>query len=423
MPVMSDTTGFVACDQGFLHRISKHECPSLLPGTMTFPAIDGGNSQCTRDTDCVDKPHGYCTEYSTGLLGTFCRYGCVHDEECSVDEICECGDPVGRCVSTTCKTDADCQGGLLCASYAINSCGAIAYACQTIEDQCGGDSDCPNGVCGINGAARVCQGRLVCGTGRPFLVHGEERLAAAIRVEGWSMEALGAFAPRQAESERALLAEGWTRMALMEHASIAAFARFTLQLLCLGAPADLVEASNGALARMCFAIASALAGRPQSPGPLPIAGSLDETSLREVLVTTIREGCIGETVAAIEAAEAREHAADGTLREVLRKIADDETRHAVLAWRFVRWAIDQGGEELRKTAARTFAAVRAEALSSEPSSSLSESDRSLLDGGIVPEAMRRAIRARAVTQVILPCAEKLLRFSPPGPARDEQTNA
>ena len=41
-------------------------------------------------------------------------------------------------------------------------------------------------------------------------------------------------------AQRALLAEAWTTDALHEHASIASSARFSLELMAAGAPADLV---------------------------------------------------------------------------------------------------------------------------------------------------------------------------------------
>lgn len=74
-------------------------------------------------------------------------------------------------------------------------------------------------------------------------------------------------------SEREAIARGWARAGLLEHASIAAFARFTLQLLALGAPPALVLDARAAIgdetehARLCFTIASAYAGRPLGPWP------------------------------------------------------------------------------------------------------------------------------------------------------------
>ena len=129
---------------------------------------------------------------------------------------------------------------------------------------------------------------------------------------------------------------------------MAAFARFALQLLQLGAPPELVERTTAAMAdetrhaRLAFGIASAYAGEALGPGPLDIERSLDETSLVDVVRLVVREGCVGETVAALEAREAAEHALESDPgRDCLRGVADDETRHAELAWRFVAWALEQ----------------------------------------------------------------------------------
>jgi len=101
----------------------------------------------------------------------------------------------------------------------------------------------------------------------------------------------------------------WREVGLMEHASIAAFARFTLALLAVGAPSELVMDSNAAAidetrhAKLCFALASEYLGEPVGPGELCVEGALDGLSLEQLVVTTIAEGCVGETVAAVEAAE------------------------------------------------------------------------------------------------------------------------
>jgi hypothetical protein len=126
-------------------------------------------------------------------------------------------------------------------------------------------------------------------------------------------------------------------MGQMEHASIAAFARFSLQLLSLGAPPDLVEASTRALAdetahtKLCFELASAYAGRALGPGKLDVENSLAVTSLLDVVELVIAEGCFGETVAALEAREAADAAADPTPKS-------RATRSATRSWRFDSFA-------------------------------------------------------------------------------------
>jgi hypothetical protein len=227
----------------------------------------------------------------------------------------------------------------------------------------------------------------------------------------------------------ARLAEEWTRIALMEHASIAAFARFSLQLLSLGAPAELIERATAAIsdetrhAKACFALASTYAARPVGPSALEVKDSLAELSLEQIVITTIREGCIGETVAAIEAREAWEHAADPVVRDLLQQISADETRHAELAWRFVNWALELGGPEL-------LASVRAEfeaQLSSVVGAQHVELDvlgRELLRSGVVPEPMRAVIRTQALSQVVSPCYRALMqRDSRTSPARRAMTES
>lgn len=71
-------------------------------------------------------------------------------------------------------------------------------------------------------------------------------------------------------------ADFWTRVGLMEHASVAAFSRFSLQLMALGAPSDLLQKSHEAAAdeirhaRDAFALAGHYAGRPVGPGVMPM---------------------------------------------------------------------------------------------------------------------------------------------------------
>jgi hypothetical protein len=140
----------------------------------------------------------------------------------------------------------------------------------------------------------------------------------------------------------------------MEHASIAAFARFSLQLLSLGAPSPLVEACTQALAdeaahtKLCFAIASSYAGRALGPGPLDVERSLEATTLLDIVDLVIAEGCLGETSAVLEALASADTAEDPVIRAAYARIASDEERHAALAFRFVRWALEQDPTGVRQ---------------------------------------------------------------------------
>jgi hypothetical protein len=135
-------------------------------------------------------------------------------------------------------------------------------------------------------------------------------------------------------------------------------------------------------------------------------------SLQDIVLLTIHEGCIGETVAAIEAREAAEHAQDPALRALLLTISEDETRHAELAFCFVQWALAQGDALLDRAVRREFAQLAAE-VPHEAAPALH--DAALLDHGLVPEAMRQAIRARAIAEVVLPCSRALYAARRAGP--------
>ena len=87
---------------------------------------------------------------------------------------------------------------------------------------------------------------------------------------------------------------------------MASFARFSLRLMALGAPAALVSDAQQAMgdeirhAERCFALASRYAGTPLRPGPLPMAGALTGGGdLCAVSVEVLREGAIGESIGAL----------------------------------------------------------------------------------------------------------------------------
>ena len=52
---------------------------------------------------------------------------------------------------------------------------------------------------------------------------------------------------------------------------------------------------------LCFGLATAFGGVEVGPGALPMSGALDQVDLEHVCRDTFLEGCIGETLAALEA--------------------------------------------------------------------------------------------------------------------------
>lgn len=191
---------------------------------------------------------------------------------------------------------------------------------------------------------------------RPFLVGSSMRSAAARRGRDWSSR-IAADVGRLDARTRARLGEVWLADALEEHASVAAFARFTMLLLAVGAPPELAVQSQRASidevkhAELCFALAGRYVGKAYGPTPLALDGALGPMSLAEVAALTAQEGCVGETLGASLAQEQLRNATDCEARRALARIARDEERHAALAWRFTRWAVLRGGDAVRDAVA------------------------------------------------------------------------
>lgn len=212
-----------------------------------------------------------------------------------------------------------------------------------------GRFDATSSALGDAGAARCCY--AVCGPmqiapviGRPPRDGEAIAMAPAVASNAWTL------GDRSPAARPLPLAD-----ALLEHASIAAFARLSLSLLAFGAPPDLLVGTHEAAldeirhAQISFTRAG---GGAVGPGPCPAFAALRaHSSLEELAVETYLDGCIGETIASLDL---RAHGADETTIAMAR----DEERHAELAWRIVEWAIDAGGSAVRERIARVAAEQR-----------------------------------------------------------------
>jgi hypothetical protein len=423
--------GLEVCQNGLLHRVSTAMCGSMVPRPDPIPdserytVEDGYLGACQRDTDCTEQSNGYC---EMGQAGPYCRYGCRSDADCAADHLCQCGVPVGLCVPASCRTDSECGSGYLC--VANTTCYTTTFVCQRAGDQCAVSSDCagerercvyePNPEDPAAVATFVCKDVQCPIIGRPFLVDGAARLASPVQRADWYRGESTAPAALPPQLARAV-AEGWTEQALMEHASVAAFARFALQLLSLGAPARLVEDTARAMqdeichARDCFRLARRYLAADLGPGALPVQDALAHTSLLEIVRSTVLEGCIGETVAALEASEALAHCTDPDARAVLERIAVEEAEHAQLAWRFVAWALEAAPAaeraKLRLSVEQTF---RDELAAPIDPGAIGDFDRDLARHGLLSRGLRQALRERVLVQVVSPCAERLLAVAAQG---------
>ena len=257
--------------------------------------------------------------------------------------------------------------------------------------------------------------------GRPFVVDGVARTADLCPREDWAAPSSIDVA-KLTEAERNVLAAQWEASALYEHASVASFSRFLLELLSLGAPAELVREAGTALrdevrhAELCFGIASALRGAPVGPSALAISTSAaPRASAEEIVFATVREGCVGETLSALVARAALDGVTDPAVRAALEEIVADELRHAELAWKFVAWACsaDVPGSALegaRRGAERAFAVSRATAVDAggEHAGEAALDAATARAFGFLTEAERRAHAERAFEAVVVPARDALL---------------
>ncbi len=211
-------------------------------------------------------------------------------------------------------------------------------------------------------------------------------------------------------AETKLLHEGWLHQGLGEHASVAAFARFQLHLMQLGAPPRLLSAAARAMndeiehAKLCFGVAARF-GPVASPGAFPVDNILGPVDPASILTAAIIEGCVNETIAAHCAAVALQRTQDREIREVLEIIVDDETRHAELSWDCVDWMLEKD-ESLLPVAREAFRV----GISAPPSSAPDE-PLSVEAYGHLTTQSRRQIRASITRELIEPRAAKLLARS------------
>jgi hypothetical protein len=162
--VLGPSTGLERCAAGYLRRSAAANCPSSLPRNEPVPNYNFAIDTCQFDVDCPSAtwgPYAHCAEREGGYSRA-CTAGCVADADCDSGRVCLCEDPVGRCVPSSCVTNADCGPSLNCASFASDpGCFSTQFACQQPEDACGADADCAGtsvnvSFCVSQQGARIC---------------------------------------------------------------------------------------------------------------------------------------------------------------------------------------------------------------------------------------------------------------------------
>ncbi len=365
----------------------------LLEAGFTFDA-DATEAEVKRELDGK-------TPLERGVYKTtLCCY-----VRCTPLEVAMAADPapprathVRVCIPSPTSTSAPAPGHAACPNAVRLEGGMLGFAGGTDGECC---YDRPGPACEsgqILGPDGECR-RIY--RGRPLREDGVLRIAETTRRAGWAPATTSDVVRRE-------VADAWARAAAAEHSSIAAFARLSLELLALSAPADLVRACHEAAsqeidhATRSYAIASRFGGTTVGPGPLPLSTEMRRPDLARLVTETFADGCVAETVAALEAEEARAATNDAEIEATLELIARDEASHAAFAFRLVAWALREGGAETRAALQAGIAAAEAELAGREPAGGVHVSS------GIVDERSLAVIRVRALRDVVLPCARALL---------------
>lgn len=223
------------------------------------------------------------------------------------------------------------------------------YSCTGLYNSCGPIQDGDTSCCYWGTTGQTCPGR-------PFLVDGEARLADTTARRDWSERWPRATTPDPR------LAQAWRFDARHEHAAIASFTRFAMELLALAAPARFVDAALRAArdelehARLFFGFAAADGHHELGPTELDTRGALAHGSDEiAIVVATVREGCIAETISAMQLAAAQANASEVARRDALARVLAQELEHVELAWSFVAWSYARGGAGLRSAVELAFA--------------------------------------------------------------------
>ncbi len=253
---------------------------------------------------------------------------------------------------------------------------------------------------------------------RPYLVDQRPRTARARRSDPpWGEASRLPDTSRLSTRLCEELADEWLKDALFEHASIASFSRFSMELLAVGAPAELVRAAYDAAAdevlhsQLCFGLASAYRGEPLGPTAFPFEAAVPiEADLISLAVDTFEAGCIGETLAALQANEQLSRASDPAVCAVLERLARDEARHAELAFETVAWAIREGGQRVEQAIVAVLGRASWVPDSSDTVPALAR-QLMVAHGRLDPHSIH-LLQVRGLQQVVMPCARAMLGSQP-----------
>ncbi len=250
--------------------------------------------------------------------------------------------------------------------------------------------------------------------GRPFVVDQDARLPGSRRRQDWAAPVEPTVEPTVEPSPelREVVARAWLEQAAHEHASIASFSRFIMELLSCGAPADLLTSATVALgeevehARLFYGLASHHLGHAVGPTSLDVAGALDDRDFDRIVLSAVCEGCIAETVSAWHVRVAARSVRSSSMAAVLDCVADQELEHALLAWRFVAWALGRASEQLVERVAAAFADAEL-SVPRGPRLPAGAPELAMLAHGLLPPRIHALEARRALRRLVRPAAALL----------------
>jgi hypothetical protein len=321
-----------------------------------------------------------------------------------------CNNPMGMPTEYLACIKPDSTGNCPSKENASGPISATLDLCTCLISVDKGPSDDPSG------SGLCCYGTVVefvCVVGRALPSENGPLVAPIDNAKrGWAEEDLVPCLDGLSAAEREIIAQRWIRDGLFEHASIASFSRLALALLAASADAELVRAAHEAAldevrhAKLSLSLAAAYRGESVAPRALPLPEMLPiGADLTELAVSSVVEGAVGETLAAVLAAEQAAVAEEPSIRRVLSAIADDESRHAELAFRVIAFAIAAGGKPVRDAVTKAFA--EASSRLPAPPEDVPLSDDVARKHGFVASSVSRAAFVRAMDDIVLPLGRAL----------------
>ena len=268
--------------------------------------------------------------------------------------------------------------------------------------------------CCYTASYRQIRDEAECVIGRPLMQNGSATVASVRLAEQeknpWSQRFLEFQKPIEIQNlskeQREVAGTFYLTTALYEHASIASFQKFSLDLMRFGAPPHLLDLAQQATrdeirhAQLAFSIAEEILEKTVQPSQLDYTPILC-SDIKELARTTLQEGAIGETLAVLLAGEQLRVTKDPHIKAFLQTVVEDESKHAELAWETLRWCLEQDS---------SVREILEEAIRKGPQISISHyPEAAILEMGLPDRETLHQLLQRGFERVILPSIQSLLQ--------------